>query len=83
MGWFLLGHLLVLEVTYQILKSNFDKECIFYTNNINDNYDDCKESTYEKRIVEKFNCTVPWRLESQYKVCKGENAKVKQYSLRI
>ena len=64
-----------LEITYEILKSNFDKRCKFYDYNIT--YDDCKASYYEQKVLDKFNCTVPYKLNSEYKICKGKsNAKV-------
>ena len=65
-----------LEVTYQIHKSNFDKKCKFYDKNIT--YDDCKASFYEQMLVDKFNCTVPYKLNSIYELCK-EKSKAKVF----
>ena len=60
------GEKLFLEITYEILKSNFGSNCKTYYMN---NFDTCKETLAEEMVVAKYNCSVPYKSMSQYSMC--------------
>lgn len=55
-----------LDITYEILKNNFAKNCKSYNSN---SYDFCKATEIENIIWAKFNCTVPFLTTSTVNVC--------------
>ena len=71
-----LGQKLYMDISYDILKSNFGDNCKTYSRiNDVDTYDNCVTSEIEKKTKEKFNCSVPFnKIPSLYAVCKGEAA---------
>ena len=71
-----LGEKLYMEMSYDILKSNFGENCKTYSNiDKIDTYDNCVTSEIEKRSIEQFNCSLPFiKISTQYSVCKGKDA---------
>ena len=63
------GEKLFLEITYEILKSNYGNNCKTYFRN---NFDTCKEKLAEEMVVAKYNCSVPYII-SQYAMCSRFN----------
>ena len=61
---------LYLQVTYEILKMNYDQNCKKYSKSFAGSYDNCKASDMEKKIQSKFNCTVPFVMKSS-NLCMG------------
>ena len=51
---------LFMEVNYEIHKKNYGKKCKKYSNNYYQSFDRCQTLDQAKRIIEKFNCTVPF-----------------------
>ena len=60
------GEKLFLDITYEILKNNFGKTCKSYRNN---SYDSCKATEIKRRLLKKFNFTVPFLTSSKHKLC--------------
>ena len=66
----------ILPVTHEILKINFDKKknCKEYSNSYIGSYDECKITAMEKMLQVRFNCTVPFLMKSG-PLCDGKTAK--------
>ena len=64
----------MLPVTYEILKTNFDKNCRKYSNSFVGSYDECKINAVEKMLQVKLNCTVPFLMKSG-PLCEGKAAR--------
>ena len=60
------GEKLFLDITYEILKNNIGKTCKSYNDK---SYDFCKATEIKRRILNRFNCTVPFLYTSKYKLC--------------
>ena len=73
------GQKLYMEITYEILKENYAKTCKFYDLNA---FDNCHIAEIEKRILKKFNCTVPFLTNPEHKVCSSNKnyKKASKYS---
>ena len=71
-----LGQKLYMDISYDILKSNFGENCKTYSRiNDVDTYDNCVTSEIEKKTKEKFNCSVPFnKIPSLHAVCNGDAA---------
>ena len=65
---------LALDISYEILKCNFEENCKFYDEE-NFNYDTCKESFFENETLNELNCSVPYKSSSHHPVCRGQAAK--------
>ena len=65
---------LFMEVNYEIHKKNYGKKCKKYSNNYYQSFDRCQTLDQEKRIIEKFNCTVPFLAFVGSEICRGAAA---------
>ena len=79
---------LYIPATYELMMSNHDPNCRKYSNSYSGSYDQCKESYMEEIISTKFNCTVPYGMESEtVPLCQGSvaveaNKMYKEYFLK-
>ena len=66
---------IMLPVTYEIIKTNFDEKCRTYdSTSYIGSFDECKVAAMEERLQTKFNCTVPFLMQSG-PLCVGKAAK--------
>ena len=63
-----------LQVGYEILKINHDKNCKIYSDSYAGSFDECKVTDLESKIKTKFNCSVPF-LMKEGPLCEGEDTK--------
>ena len=70
----IVGRDMLVPVTYEILKTNYDTKCRKYPNIYTGSYDACKTIFMEEMLQTNFNCTVPFLMTSG-NLCVGRAAK--------